>query len=293
MGERARRLVAAAELVLVLVLGGGGVAAAEAVSGEQFRTLAERAVTDPAALNRLRGVDRVDGRPVDLRVVLEGADGEDLRARLRMLAGPVRTGSAGTGASPRDEARAILDGKRFKSPPALRPFRGVLRWLGDRLEPISGPLGRLWDRLADNRVGQVVIVAVVIGVAVLVSAALIRRRTVAGVLRDRRSRERRRPEDPDDLDRLADAAERAGDLERALRLRFRAGVLRLDRAGAIAWRPALTTGELTRTVPSTQLRELASAFEEVAYGGRPAAAEDLQSARSGWPRVLEEVGSGR
>jgi hypothetical protein len=268
------------------------VAGAQSVTSEELRALAERAASDPASLARLRGVDQVDGRPVDLRRALDGADGEDLRSRLRTLAtgaggGP---GPAAGATSPSDEARAILDGRKFKPAPALRPFRGVLRQLGDWLRPIGGPLARFWDRVAGNTPGRVLLVIAVIGVAALASMALIRRRSTGGVSRVRVARERRRTEDPDELEREADAAERAGELEHAFRLRFRAGLLRLDRAGVIAYRPALTTGELTRRVPSPRLHGLASAFEEIAYGGRPAGADDLQSARADWPRVLQEVG---
>jgi hypothetical protein len=291
----ARRAVATFALVAAWVGAAFGLeavaGAAEGVTSEQLRALAERAASDQVSLDRLRDVDRVDGRPVDLRRVLDGAEGEDLRSRLRMLAAAPGEGSTGASAtSPGDEARAILEGRRFKPPPALRPFRGVLRWLGDRLQPVGGPVARFWDRMAGNTPGRVVLVVAVIGAAVLVSVGLIRRRTTVGISRARGTRERRRLEDPDDLEREADAAELAGNLERALRLRFRAGLLRLDQAGVIAYRPALTTGELTRRVPSPRLRELASAFEEIAYGGRPVEADDLQSARAGWPRILQEVG---
>ncbi|MGI8683624.1 MAG: DUF4129 domain-containing protein, partial [Acidimicrobiales bacterium] len=67
------------------------------------------------------------------------------------------------------------------------------------------------------------------------------------------------------------------------------GVERLDRAGVVVAKPALTTGALTRQLPSARLHALADAFEEVAYGGRPASADDVAAARSGWPRVLDEV----
>ena len=36
----------------------------------------------------------------------------------------------------RRNAEEILQDRRFQSDPAPRPFRGVLQWIGDRLEPI-------------------------------------------------------------------------------------------------------------------------------------------------------------
>ena len=77
--------------------------------------------------------------------------------------------------------------------------------------------------------------------------------------RRRRARRRARTvaderEDPDALEREADAAERDGDLDRAVRLRFRAGLLRLGDRGAIHYRPSVTTGEVRRTLDSRTVR---------------------------------------
>ena len=44
-------------------------------------------------------------------------------------------------------------------------------------------------------------------------------------------------------------------------------------------------------MPSPTLAGLVDGFEAVAYGGRAAAADDLRSARDGWPRVPEEAGA--
>ena len=97
-------------------------------------------------------------------------------------------------------------------------------------------------------------------------------------------------EDPDDLERAADAAERDGDLARALRLRFRAGLLRLGDRGAIRYRPSVTTGEVRRTLGSRRFDDLAGTFEAVTYGGRPAERPDVDASRREWPSVLEEAG---
>ena len=124
----------------------------------------------------------------------------------------------------RDAARDILSDRRFRSEPAPRPLRGPLDWIGDRLQPVVDWIGRR----AGVRAGLVV-------------ARRSRSRSVAGhrrahrrgrrtagasrrgAARRRRRATRRRAEDPDALERAADEAERDGDLERALRLRFRAG----------------------------------------------------------------------
>jgi len=91
------------------------------------------------------------------------------------------------------------------------------------------------------------------------------------------------------LRREADAAEAHGDLELALRLRFRAGLVDLDAHELIELRPALTNHELLRALPSPTLAGLVDGFEAVAYGGRPAGPGDLRSARDGWPLVVKEA----
>lgn len=276
-------VVAAAMLVLAAPAG------AEEVTADQLQDLAQRAGSDPAALARLRRVDRVDGHPVALERALAGASRDELRARLETLTGPGPGGAEPVPvAGARDEAARILEGRRYNRSPVPRPLRGALRWVGDRLRPIGEPLGRAWNRATGNAWAMGVLAVAVAGLALLVSARIALRRTAAGVQRAGAGRRSSREADPDELDRAALAAERAGDLDAAVRLRFRAGVLRLDRAGLVTDRPALTAGALTRQVPSPRLRTLATTFEEVAYGGRPATAADLDDARTGWPKVLDE-----
>ena len=97
--------------------------------------------------------------------------------------------------------------------------------------------------------------------------------------------------DPGVLERAAEAAVAEGDYDRAVRLRFRAGLLRLDEAGALEFRPSLTSGQVVgavRTAPS--LRGVARQFDAVAYGDRHAGPADCDAASEGWTRVLTEVG---
>jgi hypothetical protein len=96
-------------------------------------------------------------------------------------------------------------------------------------------------------------------------------------------------EDPRALEQEADHAERDGDWERAVRLRFRAGLLRLDRRHLIEYRPSLTTGEVARAVGTPAFAEIGERFDAIAYGGRPAEEEDAHAARSGWRTILAET----
>ena len=182
----------------------------------------------------------------------------------------------------RDQAREILGGRRYKPADVPRPFQGALEWLGDRLRPI----GDFFSRITESLPGKIALAAVLAGVVAVVALLVARRRAAGGVGR------RRSPDahtDPGQLEREADAAERRGDLDVALRLRFRAGLLRLDRAGAIRFRPSITTGQVARRLRLRNYDDLAITFDAVAYGGRHASATDLQSARAEWPRVLEQA----
>jgi len=187
----------------------------------------------------------------------------------------------------RDQAREILGGRRYKPADVPRPFEGVLEWLGDRLRPI----GDFFSRITESLAGRIALAAVLAGVVAVVALLVARRRaatsTPGGAGGRRRSAEEHA--DPGRLEREAEAAELRGDLDVALRLRFRAGLLRLDRAGAIHFRPSITTGQVARRLRLRAFDDLAITFDAVAYGGRPASATDLQSARAEWPRVLEQA----
>jgi hypothetical protein len=94
-------------------------------------------------------------------------------------------------------------------------------------------------------------------------------------------------DDPRSLERRADAAEAAGDLDAALRLRFRAGLLRLDARGRIEYRPSISTHEVRRALHSEGFDRLAATFDDVVYGGRPADPGDVSAARERWPDVVD------
>jgi len=276
-------------VVLAMVLTAGPVEA-QSVSGAQLRSLAERAAGDPRALAELRAVREVDGRPVDLRLALEGAEGPALAARLRTLAEDPGSGPVAVDASEaRAEAGEVLDGRRFKPSRVPRPLAGVLRTLGRWLQPLADRLGQLWDLVSRNLGAQLALVAVVFLGAALISLRLIGRRSPRSLPRLRRSGAEGADLDPDELERAAGAAEAAGDLDHAVRLRFLAGLVRLDRAGVIQYRSSLTTGQLRGRVPSPSFAELAAAFDEIAYGGRPAAPDDVAASRTGWSKVLAEA----
>ena len=290
MGERRRLAAAAVVAVVVVTFGPVGPASAQSVSGNQLADLAGRAASDSRALAQLRAVREVDGRPVDMGRALAGAEGPGLASRLQALSGGAG-GPAVPSAQARQDAQEVLDGRRFKPARVPRPFAGILRTLGRWLEPVGEPLGRIFGRIADTVFGKLALVGVVFLLAALVSIRLIGRRSPANLHRSRPFGVEGYSVDPDELEREAAAAERAGDLDHAVRLRFVAGVLRLDRAGVITYQSSLTTGQLRARLHSASFAELAAAFDEIAYGGRPAEEADVRAATNGWPRVLAEARS--
>jgi Domain of unknown function (DUF4129) len=186
-----------------------------------------------------------------------------------------------------DQARDILGSRRYEPADVPRPFEGALEWLGDRLRPIGDFFGRITESLP----GKIALAAVLAGVVVVIALLVARRRAASGVAggAGRRRRSTGESLDPGRLEREADAAERRGDLDVALRLRFRAGLLRLDGAGAISFRPSITSGQVARKLRLPAFDDLAITFDAVAYGGRHASATDLTSARAAWPRVVEQA----
>lgn len=280
--------------VVLLVATTPAAPAAEDVSVTELRELARRAEDDPAARRELAEVQRVDGRPVDISTALSGADDTEQRRRLRTLAEAVDSSGPATAAhqaEAREDARRILDGRRYNAAEPPRPLRGVLRKLGDWLRALTRPIAERLPSFDVPAPFQALLALAVLALAVAVATRLVRRRAAEAVGEERgRRRAAGQSLDPDGLERQADDAERRGDLDTAVRLRFRAGLVRLDAAGAIRLRPSLTTGEVRRRVRSDALHDLTATFEAVVYAGEPAGADDVAAARREWPRVLAEVG---
>jgi hypothetical protein len=149
--------------------------------------------------------------------------------------------------------------------------------------PVSGPLsdvfGSWWPLL-------VLFIALLAGV--IVGRILIRRRAVPG---RKVTGQINMPadEDPDELEVRARQAERDGDLQAAVRLRFRAGVIRLERMGVVHRAPTRTDRELSRSLHSVTFDALASDLESIVYGGAPATEQQAADALSGWHTITLEV----
>jgi hypothetical protein len=191
-------------------------------------------------------------------------------------------------AQAREEARRILSERRFHGSSVPRPFHGLLSWLARHLQFLA----RAFDWVA-VRIGGQRVLWTIIGLFVLVATAFVGRklaqRRIEVEARAGGRRARGRGEDPVELERLADEAERRGDLEVALRLRFRAGLVRLGRARALPLRPSLRNREARRALRSARFDRLARDFDEVVYGRRLPSAADVEAARTEWPQVVAEA----
>ena len=196
----------------------------------------------------------------------------------------------GLGAVDPDAARRvaedILTDPRFHPRRSPRPFAGFFERLG---ELIVDPVIRFFRSIGNllPEVGSPAWVA--LALAVILAAVVLMIRLSNGRGRQQFTRgggsiSDEEGLDPDELERRAEEAERHGDLDRALRLRFRAGLVRLDEAGVVRLRPGLTNstvGRALRSRASTGWPTTSTRWPTAA--GRPRRSTSRPPARPGPP----------
>ena len=254
--------------------------AAKSVDGATYRRLVAAAVSDPGALAQLRAVTAVDGRPVDMRRVLDG-----MPARVRARLGVLRTApeAAGDAAGARRTAAAILAGADYR-PERAGIVSRFLSWLAGLLSIPDG---------AGGAVRLIVLGGVIAAVAGLTALLL-------GTVRQAKRRERLLrgaagafgvgSATPEELERRAAAAEAEGRLEEAMRLQLAAALTRLDAAGTIRVRRDTTLGQVARSLRSDDFDVAADRFAGVVYGRRPPTPEDAAVLRERLAATLVEAG---
>lgn len=294
------RPVAPVVVGLLLVLVSPPATATEASSSE-VTELARDAAFDDDALRRLEQVDQIDGRAVDLERLLEGAERTEIDDRIRTLVQqPPDASVERDPAAERAEAERILEQDRYNPDEIPRPFRRQLEWIAERLEPVGnaansvfGWISDLLRSLAGGTPGGAATLWSALGAVVVAIVAVQTRKIV-----ERRGRTRMegtaddggsRPEDPRGLERRAAAARTRGDHELAVRLLFRAGLLRLARSKTIPARRSLTTGEIRRLLDSPDFDRVGRSFDEIAYGRRPATSRDSDEARVSWSEIVQRT----
>jgi hypothetical protein len=189
----------------------------------------------------------------------------------------------------RQAAESILSEGRFHSSSVPDPLHGLLVWLG-RLasDPVSG-VSSLVNRLGSSFPGGVAGLWVAAGALAVVATlvlALRRSKTRIGRLQTANTVARQRP---GELERAAERAEREGRWDEAVRLRFRAGLLRLGERDGVLYTETTPNHSLARMLASEPLEDLSSRFDEVVYGGDEATAADAERQRRAWPEILEGV----
>ncbi len=284
MSHRAGVALAAAVCLLTIAVAPTQ-ALATGVSSAQLQALAAGAANgNGQALVELRAITSVDGNPVDLGVLLGTGPAPELHARLHALAapGPARTVSA---AGARAAAASILSSARYGKATVPDPLLNLLNKLRNALASLAaeapgGPVA-FWAVAA----------AIVLALALFGAHRMLRR--LAPAQRSDYDPGSVEGEDPATLERDAQAAEARGAFSEAVRLRFRAGLLRLGSRDAIDYRPSVLTAEVVRDLDSPEFELLNETFERVAYGGVPADPEDADAAREGWRTVLSQQGGGR
>ena len=164
---------------------------------------------------------------------------------------------------------------------AVRP---AWHWLDHNLfHPVHGALGAWWP---------VPVAAVLVVAGLLASRLVVQRRVRHRALADPTAGAAgsgSAAPDPAELEREADAAEDAGRYSDAVRLRFRAGLARLERHGLIADGAMGTDRALARELGSPTFGRLAATHEAVTYADHRATSEDAAAAHRLWPQVPPEV----
>ncbi|MGH9170045.1 MAG: hypothetical protein ACRD0Z_04125 [Acidimicrobiales bacterium] len=215
--------------------------------------------------------------------------------------------ASGFSESARKQAAHILSQSPFHKTQGrgFAPLRGVLTQIGQWFEDAWDPV---WHLLYHDTIHRFVVVPFHdlfgtyewIPIAVIVLAAglvlgflLIKRRTRIQATPSEARAPTSGADNVEQLEAAATEAEAAGDHELAVRLRFRAGLGRLEVLGAIPSRDTATTQQLHRSLHSRTFEQLARSHEAIAYAGAPATPSDSASAREGWPILVSEVAATR
>ncbi len=193
----------------------------------------------------------------------------------------------------RAAARDVLDSGQFEPKAPPRPFKGLLDWLGDRIRPVGEWIADVWNGLFDAVPAPLawLVVAAIVAAAIGSVALAVQRRGLRADVAARTAADTvSRDDDPAELERRAADAERRGDHDLGVRLRFRAGLVRLDRdASAFRYHAGLGTREVRRALRDERFDSLADTFDAVAYGNRDADDDDSRTARAEWPEVVRHA----
>ena len=235
----------------------------------------------------LAEIDQIDGVSADLARMLDSS-GTALDRRLETLAdllrrpGPIDQ-PPGEATDAGEIAERILSQSKYLRATESsfdRLWAQFTEWLSTLIARITNALG--------GSVSAGLIALAVVAIAGLVAFTFLARRRAAVTTRHL-TLERILEEggDPDEFDRLSSESAARGDFGTAIRQAFLAGLLRLDLAERITFRPGLTTGAIVDELDDPTFEALAHVFEDIAYGGRSGDVTAYQQTLDGWSAILE------
>lgn len=252
-----------------------------AASSSEVRRMAEASDAEG-----LRAVEEIDGVAVDMNSLL--ADRGEYR--IGVIAGlESEAVDAGRVAM---QAETILSNPKYASyePSWLERFAGPLhRWsqriLGFGTDVFRSVVAALAAWISTRQARWIGIPLLVVGTAF--GTWILGRRRAKEV--ERRAVIERILElglDPEEIEGHAEEARKRGDFAEEIRLRFVAGLLRLDALGVIEFYPGLSNGSISTMVDSAQFDRLAEQFDAAVYGRHPVSATDADAAMAGWLEVV-------
>ena len=241
-------------------------------------------------IGSLAEVTAVDGVAVDMARILSGSDsGARARAIARLLDGGENIPGAPFIGEPGDEIAASLAQRVLDQPKYDVPAESAFdRFLAQAQAWLAELLGRTIAALGGTRNAALVAMLIVAAAGIGGFGFLARRRSASIEATADLVRILAEGGDPVDYDRLAESADREGRFGDSIRYRFVAGLLRLDLAGRITFRPGLTTGQVVDQLADDRFTRLAHDFEEIAYGGRNATAAMRDRTVEEWRAVLSD-----
>jgi hypothetical protein len=203
--------------------------------------------------------------------------------------------STSAAAVARRQAESILAERRYHAAPVPHPLHGLLQTIGQGLEEILNVLpdgvGRVGSIVPGGSVvvwGLLALLLLALGWALGTRGA---RRALLTSAGSGAPADVATTMSPAELLRAATAAEREGRAGDAVRLHFRRGLMLLLESDRLQVGPTMLSAEVSRSLRSDQFDALARAFDEIAYGGRAATAEDVDASRRGWVGLLKSVGA--
>ncbi|HEX3618417.1 MAG TPA: hypothetical protein VHU61_17860 [Solirubrobacteraceae bacterium] len=196
----------------------------------------------------------------------------------------------GSPAAARRAAAAIVAEGRFHPSSVPDPLHGVVTWVGNAVVDPFNAIGQLIARLGRIVPGGVAGLWAVGALLLLLGVSLLfarRARYQLGQAFQELGIDHRQT--PAELEREAAAAERAQRWDDAVRLRFRAGILRLGERLELGSTETVPNHMLGRLLHSRRFDSLAARFDELVYGGGSATAADAEQQRREWPELLDET----